>query len=118
MQITGKVKQVFPVETRGNFSFRVLWLNTETESQYPQILELQAAQAKTSILDGLNEGDEITCHLNLRGREWSKDGKTSVFNTIQVWKVDKGASAQPAQQAITQSQPSANSTDLSSDMPF
>lgn len=99
MQITGKVKQVFPTETKGNFTFRVLWLATELESQYPQILEIQAAGNKVSILDGLNEGDEVTCHLNLRGREWSNNGTTKVFNTIQAWRIDKGTANAPNAQA-------------------
>lgn len=120
MQITGKVKQVFPSETKGNFTFRVLWLATELESQYPQILEIQAAGNKVSILDGLNEGDEVTCHLNLRGREWSNNGTVKVFNTIQTWKVDKSAAGNTPQAAPTaQQEPTEEATPGTvDDIPF
>lgn len=91
LQVTGKVKQVFPEETRGNFTFRMIWI--VTNDQYPQTIEIHFAQQKTALLDGINTDDEVTIDFNLRGREWSKDGKTSVFNTVQGWKITKTQSA-------------------------
>lgn len=99
MEITGLVKQVHAAETKGTFTFRKLWLILEAGSQYPQLVEVQAAQAKVVIFDNLNEGDEVTCHLNVRGRE--HDGK--VYNTLQAWKVEKKSNpvvSQPAQPVI------------------
>jgi len=101
LEITGLVKQVHAAETKGTFTFRKLWLILEAGSQYPQLVEVQAAQAKVVLFDNLNEGDEVTCHLNVRGRE--HDGK--VYNTLQAWKVEKKSTVQhtpavPAQQNI------------------
>ena len=44
---------------------------TDESSQYPQHLLFQLTQDKTSLIDQYNEGDEITVHFNLRGREWA-----------------------------------------------
>lgn len=93
LTVEGRVKQVFPAETRGTFTFRVLWLVIDEGSQYPQTIEVQFAQAKAALLDNVNEGDTVTVHFNLRGREWTKDNKTSVFNTVSGWKLDKTAVA-------------------------
>lgn len=116
LTVNGIIKQVFPTETKNNFTFRVMWLTLDAGSQYPQVIEVQAAGQKTGIFDGLKEGDEVTCHINLRGREWTKDGKTSVFNTIQAWKVDKVQSTAPNQQAPVQGQVSPS--EVPDDLPF
>lgn len=84
-EVKGKVHTVFPVETKGNFSFRVLWLTTEYESQYPQLIELQFPQQKTDLLNNIKEGDIIEVGYNLRGRQWND----KVFNTLSGWKVNK-----------------------------
>ena len=34
-------------------------------------------------------GDEVTAHINLRGREWTNpQGEVKYFNTIEAWKLD------------------------------
>lgn len=102
LRVTGTVKQVFPTETKGTFTFRMLWLTIDPTSQYPQTIEIQFAQAKTSLLDGVNAGDEISVDFNLRGRSWlSPQQEEKVFNTVQGWRVTKAATVQ--QPAGTQS---------------
>lgn len=69
---------------------------TDESSQYPQHLLFQLTQDKTSLIDQYNEGDEITVHFNLRGREWtSPTGEVKFFNTLEAWRIEAGAGAAP-----------------------
>jgi hypothetical protein len=97
LKVTGIVKQVFPTERKGTFSYRMLWLTIDHTGQYPQTIEVQFAQNKAALLDNINAGDEITVDFNLRGRSWvSPTNEEKVFVTITGWRLTKGASAQPA----------------------
>ena len=73
-------------------------------SQYPQHISFQATQDRCSLLDGVNVGDTVTVHFNLRGREWtSPQGEIKYFNTLEAWKIDRTAAgstpSQPAEYA-------------------
>ena len=63
---------------------------TDNSGQYPQDILFQLTQDKTSLLDSVNEGEEITVNFFLRGREWtSPQGEVRYFNSLDVWKIDK-----------------------------
>jgi hypothetical protein len=71
---------------------------TDNSSQYPQHISFQCTQDRCSLLDTVNVGDTITVHFNLRGREWtSPQGEIKFFNTLEAWKIDKGAVGQGGQ---------------------
>ena len=105
VEIKGQVKAIHPIETRGDYSFRKVWLVTDTDTTYPQTIELQAGGKKLNEIlpDGkIKAGDSVTCHVNINGREWAKDGKTSVFNTLSIWKIEKDGQYQQPQTDIHQ----------------
>lgn len=104
MEIKGTLKQIHPIVTRGekNFESRKIWLDTDTDSKYPQVIELQVSGEKVGIFDGVSVGAAITCHINLKGREWvdnnhvkNPDCLAKVFNTLECWRID-GNSELPA----------------------
>ena len=69
---------------------------TDNSSQYPQHISFQCTQDRCPILDAVNVGDTVTVHFNLRGREWtSPQGEIKYFNTLEAWKIDRGATGQP-----------------------
>ena len=72
---------------------------TDNSSQYPQDIIFQLVQDKVSLIETANEGDEITVHFNLRGREWTspKDGQVKYFNSLDAWKIDQEAASPLAQ---------------------
>lgn len=92
LTVKGKVHTVFPVETKSNFSFRMLWLQTEHESQYPQLVEIQFPKEKGDLLNNVSEGDIVEVSFNLRGRQWND----KVFNTVSGWRLNKISSGAPA----------------------
>jgi hypothetical protein len=77
------------------------------DGKYPQTLELEATGDRIAQLDGLNPGDSVTFHVNLRGRE--KKNGDGAFNSIDIWKFSVDVRAQQSAPAGT------GSTD---DLPF
>lgn len=53
MQVTGTIDAIFSPETRGNYTSRKLWLNTDTDTKYPQKLEIECGGAKSGLFDKL-----------------------------------------------------------------
>src|SRR4051812_5997816 len=94
---------------------------TDNSSQYPQYISFQCTQDRCSLLDSVNVGDTITVHFNLRGREWtSPQGEVKFFNTLEAWKIDKGAGSQQptANQSYDYNTESVASSPEKDDLPF
>jgi hypothetical protein len=91
MEVKGKIKLVKETqEVSGTFKKREFVVTTE--EQYPQDIIMEFTQDKCSLLDGVSQGDEVTAHINLRGREWiNPQGVAQYFNTIQCWKIEKNS---------------------------
>jgi hypothetical protein len=91
MQIQGKIKLINPEQVVSD-KFKKREIVVETADQYPQAILIQFTQDKCSILDKYAVGQEVTVHINLRGREWTApDGVVKYFNTIEGWRIESGA---------------------------
>lgn len=90
MDIKGKVHEISPViEVNEKFKKRELIVEYAENPQYPEFLKFEAQQDKISLLDPLKVGDPVEVFFNLRGRPWTnKEGVTSYFNNMIVWKVN------------------------------
>ena len=102
MDIKGKVHEISPViEVNEKFKKRELIVEYAENPQYPEFLKFEANQDKVALLDPLKVGDQVEVFFNLRGRPWTnKEGVTSYFNNMNVWKVtvlgsDAAAAASP-----------------------
>jgi hypothetical protein len=101
MNIKGTIKKIHPTETVGSSGFqkRKVWVEVDSDSKYPQTIEIEFQGEKCSLADTLYEGmDAFNFSINLRGREWtSPAGEKKVFNTIVAWKVqvEGGQQSQP-----------------------
>lgn len=101
MEIQGTLKQLNPVIERGEFKSRKVWLDTDTETKYPQVIELELSGKGIDIFDGISIGAPVTCSINLRGRSWTDpQGVVKVFNTLQCWKVQAAGSSPKAEPAV------------------
>ncbi|MBK6989971.1 MAG: DUF3127 domain-containing protein [Bacteroidetes bacterium] len=106
MQITGilKVKKEEQV-VNDRFKKREFVL-TDNSSQYPQHISFQLTQDRCGLLDGVKDGETITVHFNLRGREWtSPQGEIKYFNTLEAWKIDRNGSSTTSGGSMDQSVP-------------
>jgi len=96
MEIKGTIKKIGEVVAVGTGGFTKRELVITTDEQYPQFICIEFHKDKTDLLNSLSIGQEVTAHINLRGREWtSPQGDVKYFNTIQGWKIDAETKAKP-----------------------
>lgn len=97
MELTGKVilvKDLFQVtETFKKREFVVETQETNNDQTYTQQVLFQTIQAKTSILDSISDGQEITVHFNIQGKGFEKNGETRYFNNLTAWKIESTSTA-------------------------
>jgi hypothetical protein len=100
MELTGKLKvKRDTLVVSEKFQKREFVL-TDESSQYPQDILFQLSQDKVTLIDKVNEGEVITAHFNLRGREWTNpQGEVKYFNTLDVWRVESSEIGSPAPQS-------------------
>ncbi len=55
---------------------------------YTEQVKFQLTQDKCDILDRFNIGEEVHVFFNLRGKPYTKDGVTTYFNNLDVWRID------------------------------
>ena len=100
MQILGTIKVIKPIQqVSATFSKREFVI--ETNEQYVQTIQLELHGDRVDIIDSFAEGQEVECHLNLRGRMWvNPQGEEKYFNTIVCWKIQvpNSQSAPPSTQ--------------------
>jgi hypothetical protein len=88
-QITGTLKSKQSEQQVSDKFRKREFVITENSSQYPQMLSFQLTQDRCSLIEGVNAGDEIKVHFNLRGREWtSPQGEIKYFNSLEAWKIE------------------------------
>lgn len=109
-KLNGIVKVVNPtVQVSEKFSKRE-FVVTDASSMYPQDIMFQATQDKCSLLDSIQQNDQVEVSFNLRGREWtSPQGEVKYFNTLEAWRIEKIGAAAPT--GMPQNGPSAMNLD-------
>jgi translation initiation factor IF-3 len=105
MNIVGTINTVFPLETKGGYKSRKVWVDVvegykdkegQVKSKTEQF-ELQISGEKAETF-ALRSGAIVEFSVNLRGREWtSPAGETKRFMSIDAWKWDVQVNA-PQQQ--------------------
>jgi hypothetical protein len=97
MEVQGKIKVIGETKSFGASGFQKRELVVTTEEQYPQHLNLEFVQDKTSLLDAFQVGDAVKVGINLRGREWtSPQNEVKYFNSIVGWRIEKVGAGAPA----------------------
>ena len=100
-QIEGKIHLINDIQTfDSGFTKREFVVET-IDGQYPQMIKFECLKERTSLTDGLNPGDQVTVHFDIRGNEYN--GRFYV--NLNAWRIDRpdGGQTQPLSQ--TQSQP-------------
>lgn len=95
MQITGTIKVIGKTKEYGENNFQKReFVVTTGDDKYPQHIPMEFVKDKCSLLDNYKVGEVVTVDVNLLGREWTKDGKTRYFLTLQAWKIAKAEGVQ------------------------
>ena len=96
MEIKGTVKLVEETQVVGTNGFRKRLCVITTSEQYPQTIATEFVQDKVDLLDKVDEGDEVTISINIRGREWTNpEGEVKYFTTVQGWRIQSESDAKP-----------------------
>ncbi len=84
--LTGTIKKIFPTQTFPSGFSKREFVVTSSEDRYPQDIKLDCLKDKEEILSGVKEGDEVTVHFDIRGREYN--GR--FFVDLNAWKLEAG----------------------------
>jgi len=90
MKKKGKILEIKPVEEIGKNGFkkRVLILETDRESEYPQKIPFEFVNANTDKLDDFVEGEDVEVTFAIKGRDYnSQDGEKKYFISLQAWSI-------------------------------
>jgi hypothetical protein len=95
MTLKGTIKLIRPIQQiSATFSKREFVI--ETQENYPQSIQLELHADRVDIIDSFTEGQEVECHLNIRGRLWtSPQGEDKYFNTLVCWKIQLPSANEP-----------------------
>lgn len=70
------------------FKKREFVVEISSGGNYTEQVKFQLTQDKCDMLDRFNVGEEINVFFNLRGKPYTKDGVTTYFNNLDVWRID------------------------------
>jgi single-strand DNA-binding protein len=83
MNVFGKIQQVSEVAAHTE-KFKSAKFLLETQEQYPQKIQFQLINDRTSLVSKLKVGQFAKVHFNIKGAEWN--GK--YFVNLNAWKID------------------------------
>ncbi len=117
-EIKGIIHDIFE-EQQVTQSFRKREFALEiADGSYMEYPMFQATQDRCLLLDGFRKGDEVVVHFNLKGRPYTrKDGTTTYFTNLNVWKIERSAEVMEQPAAPPHSEADVPPPALSNDMP-
>tara|TARA_B110000037_G_scaffold29139_1_gene34806 strand:+ start:83723 stop:84076 length:354 start_codon:yes stop_codon:yes gene_type:complete len=87
--LSGKIKKIFDLQTFPSGFSKREFVVTSTADRFPQDIKFDCLKDKADLLEGVKEGDEVTVHFDLGGREYN--GR--YFVNVNAWKLDSGSSS-------------------------
>ena len=97
-EVTGRLAVKGETKSFGANGFTKREFVIETDSQYPQLIQIELIKDKCSLIDSIKIGDELTVSYNLNGRSWTNpQGEVKYFNSVQGWRIDKANQQQTSQ---------------------
>ncbi len=92
-EITGKLVAKFEtVQRSGTFRTREFVVEKSDDINGRTIVnyvKFQCVQDKTTIVDRVNEGDEIKVYFNIKGSKWEKEGRTNYITNLDAWRIEQ-----------------------------
>lgn len=86
--ITGIIKKIGTAQqVTEKFKKREIWLDCP-DGKYEQKINLDFNQNNCDRLDDFKVGDEVIIKLNIKGREYEKDGTTKRFSSLEGFNIN------------------------------
>ena len=96
-EITGKLIEKYDIkQVSDKFRKREFVLEKKAEASgldFSDYIKFQLTQDRCDLIDPYNINDELKVYFNIRGNKWEKDGTTSYFTNLDVWKIEATATA-------------------------
>lgn len=90
-ELEGSVKLIGDVQTfASGFSKREFVVEVE-DGRFTQAIKFECLKDKTSLTDGLSEGDRVKVTFDIRGNEY----KDRYFVNLVAWKIEQAGSGSP-----------------------
>lgn len=102
VKITGMITDIFPPEIRGNFEKCVVWIQEPGTDARREHWALEFWQGDATIPESFKVGQMVTCNVDIKGKHWSKDGRSGIIVTLKCFKMDRVQGAAPAPAAPQQ----------------
>lgn len=101
LSLTGTIKKIGELQTFAS-GFQKKELVLLTSEQYPSPINIEFLSEAIDRLDNYKVGDQVTVHLNLRGKEWtSPQGEVKYFNSITGWKIENAGGGEATSKNTT-----------------
>jgi hypothetical protein len=114
--LVGTVVEVFETQKISDrFQKRLLKIHIdkdtiEGDKDFSQVVTVEFLNDKVNLLNKYSKGDDVTVDVNIRGKDFEKDGKVSNFTKLNGWRI-KGFAAggnDPAPQGDASDMPGGN----------
>jgi hypothetical protein len=92
MNITGKVIGKKEKSFKNDFKICEVYLDT-TEGEYPNKNMVEFKGKNFEKAGMVKEGGTYTFEFNIKGREWEKNGKKGLMQTLEAWRFEEVSGA-------------------------
>ncbi|MGB0523041.1 MAG: DUF3127 domain-containing protein [Flammeovirgaceae bacterium] len=87
-EVKGKLEVIYETQqVTERFKKREFVLEVQN-GMYPEYVKFQLTQDRCGLLDPFSTGEEINVSFNLKGRPYTKDGRTTYFTNLEAWRID------------------------------
>ena len=87
-----KIEKIFEETSHSNDFKKRAFIGTAQETKgdktYDHKFHFELLGDKTSLLNNVSEGQEVTVHFNIKTNEWTKENVTNYFTSLNVWKIE------------------------------
>ncbi|MBX2843352.1 MAG: DUF3127 domain-containing protein [Flammeovirgaceae bacterium] len=97
LEVKGKLVEIYnEAQITDRFKKREFVIEIQ-DGMYSEYVKMQLTQDKCGLLDQFSKGDEIKVNFNLKGRPYTKEGKTTYFTNLDAWRLESASGAAPSQ---------------------
>ena len=94
IKLSGKIQRIFDTETFGTqekkFEKKQIWLQeVASEQKFANTWSVELWNLDIPMADLLQEGDFVTCYVDIKGKYYEKNGKEGVIVSLKCWNFEK-----------------------------
>ncbi|UZR95072.1 DUF3127 domain-containing protein [Chondrinema litorale] len=87
-EVKGKLVEIYDEnQVTDKFKKREFVLEVQ-DGMYSEFVKMQLLQDKCDLINAFKVGDEINVSFNLKGRPYTRDGKTTYFTNLDAWRIN------------------------------